>query len=494
MKAAMVVGMLLRLCVGAVLALSVSAQARTPAEAAQKTTPSATTASSSASAASPASPAAAAPTTELAAPVITTRIVVPTPTRAGKLLTAAQAPLIAELTKAFGPRVVDAASVVAAQTSLGITAATLKTQPAGVDSSGPLAPAALTRLGEAVAAERAVMVEVGDKASVVLVYQALDGTALVVNVPRKKAAALDAAWAQAIAVELQRVAKNALAPDVVAAANPQAERDVRAEIVAEESKDRSRAQQLERQRAQLTYGEPFAWVLVGGGVSQRFFDVTGSGAGALSRVVYGRVPGVSVYAALSPLRALPSWRASRWLDVSIEAAYRRGFPSVSGASGKACNVDDDDAFVRLGYRALPYDHAWVPRVGITATLEYERVQFGCDIAVVSTAFSSVGAGARITQPLLPRSDDNTGSILELDLQGGVRAVLLASTQGSVAPGLVAEGALVLRPWQSDVVGVALRAGPRFTTASADLKNASGESVLRVDDKRLSFDLQLGVVF
>jgi hypothetical protein len=421
----------------------------------------------------------------------TPRIVVLAPLQRGprnstKVVLAAQEPLTRALQALIGPRVLNTVQVLEAQTQTGVTTSDLKVVEAG-SPNGPAAPAALGRLAQALEASRAVLVEVADKETTVYVFQAVAGVALVLTVPRTKNTPLDDAWAQAVAAVVHRSASTILAADPA----PVVVQDAHVDILAEEARERARAQQRQQQRIEDDQAEPFVWVMAGGGAGWRFLDVSGPGSKHLAPTIYGTIPGASIYVALSPLRAIPSLRSHRFLDLSVELAYRRGFPAVTDVATSGCGFDDDDAFVRLGYRALLIDHPWVPRVGVTVTGEIERMQFQCNLPVVSTMFPSLGAGLRLTQPVLPR-DGNRGSMLELDLQAGGRAVLLAADEGDASLGVAAEAWLVLRPWSF----VALRGGTRFTTASAQFKESAESSIalLTVDDKRLSVDLQLGVVF
>lgn len=423
-------------------------------------------------------------------------VLVPAPTRAGAPISAAHRALVEALQARFGPRVVDVSRVLDAQQETSITATVLRVPPApaGATRAGPPPPPALARLGAAVGAERAILVEVRDRETRCLVYPALDGApAVVVTVPRKKGDALDASWAAAVAAEIDKLAGGALedpARDGIVMGEPATEPavyDARAEMQAEEARERARRQAaVAKMEATDAAQDPRVAGFVGGGGALRFFSVGGGGARALLPVENGVVPTVSVALATSPLGALGV--RSRWSDVQLELGYRRGFATVTDPHGGAtCPYDDDDFAARATWRVIPVDGPWMPRVGLGVGGGLERVELGCDLAVLSTRYPHALAVGRVTQPLLPRTELGPASDLELDLSGGLRAVF-ADEQGALAPSLVADAFVTWRPLRL----LAARAGARLS--STHVESGAGPGALVVDDTRLSLEAQLGGTF
>jgi hypothetical protein len=422
------------------------------------------------------------------------KVVVPAPVRGGAPVPAAHKPLVDALRKRFGERVLDTAVVVQAQLDTNITAVTLKPPPETSDGShtGPPPPAALARLGEALGAERAILVEIKPNETLCLVYPGLTGNpAIVVHVPKKKADFLNAKWADAIADEIVRLGEGALEdPPKKDIKDPEAERqaaeDARQEILAEERRDRERKDRLAAQKAaEEGAQDPLVMGLIGGGGAMRFFGVGGAGADALAPLNNGVVPVASVFIAGAPVRAIPALRASKWTDVLVEAGYRRGFAVVSGKDVGECNVDDDDAFGRASWRVIPVDGAWVPRVGGGLGGGVERVELGCDLPVVSTRYPNGFAFARITQPLVPRTAYGPMSLIELDALAGYRAVLVPD---GVTPSVAGDLFVVFHPLRF----VVARAGTRVTYTHVE--SGTGKTALVVDDTRASFELQIGGAF
>lgn len=416
------------------------------------------------------------------------------------MVAAAHRPLVDALTKRFGPRVVTVKDVVDAQTSTAITTQDLAPPPTSEDAAreGPPPPPALARLGTALEAERAVLVDVQEKKTVVLVYPGLEGApAVVLHVQKEKGTSLNDAWAEGVAEAVERYAAGALAYDKAKLAEKAAaaSAEVRAEIEAEEARDRARRTALAaKARAEEQAHGPLVAAFVGGGGALRFLDVRGDLAPALAPVENGVVPTASLFVAAAPLRFIPGLRTSPWADALVEGGYRRGFATVKDprAASASCPYDDDDLFVRASYRVLPVDGPWVPRVGGGVSAGVERVELGCDLPVVSTNYPNVAAFARITQPLLPRTSDGPQSPLELDVLAGGRGVLATD---DVAPGAAA---LAVAPsWGGEAFVVArplpffmARVGTRITGTHL---NTTGGALV-VDDTRVSFDLQVGGAF
>ena len=424
-------------------------------------------------------------------------VLVPAPIRAGAPIPAAHRILVDALQARFGPRVVDVRRVLDAQQETSITATVLRVPaaPSGATRAGPPPPPALARLGGAVGAERAILVEVRDRETRSLIYPALDGApAVVVTVPRKKGDALDASWAAAVAAEIEKLAGGALedpARDGIVMGEPTTSEpavyDARAEMLAEEARARAMRQAAVAKKAATDAAQdPRVAGFVGGGGALRFFSVGGGGARALLPVENGVVRTVSVALATSPLGALGV--RSRWSDVQLELGYRRGFATVTDPQGGAtCPYDDDDFAARATWRVIPVDGPWMPRVGLGVGGGLERVELGCDLAVLSTRYPHALAVGRVTQPLLPRTELGPASDLELDLSGGLRAVF-ADEQGALAPSLVADAFVTWRPLRL----LAARAGARLS--STHVESGAGPGALVVDDTRLSLEAQLGGTF
>lgn len=446
------------------------------------------------------------------------KVVVPPPVRGGAMVATAHRPLVEALQKRFGPRVVDVKDVLDAQEKTGITTSDLKPPPplaasaGAAPRTGPPPPPGLGRLAGTLGAERAILVEVKATESNVLVYPGVDGApAVIVKVPKKKTDYLNGKWAEAIAAAVERYAAGALeAPaqgleigEVTAEEEPS---DVRAEIAAEEARERERREAVEaKRRAEDEASDPLIGVVIGGGGAVRFLDVSGSLAPALRPVKNGVVPTASVHIAASPLRALPALRSSPWADALVEVAYRRGFanvvdPDASPAAAAPCPYDDDDLQARASYRLLfaapgTPAGAWLPRLGLGAGGGLERVELGCALPVVSTSYPHADAFLRVTQPLVPRTPHGPASLVELDVVVGPRAVVVTgqprdSTKGVLAttvhPSWSLDAFVVARPLPS-LSWLVARAGSRVTGTHLDPDGGS----LVVDDTRVSFELQLG---
>lgn len=440
------------------------------------------------------------------------RIIVPAPMRAGAPVGAAHRPLVDALKKRFGPRVVEVKDVLDAQGKTEITASDLKAPPPLKDSprAGPPPPPALARLGEALDAKRAVLVDIKEKESVVLVYPGLDGApAVVVKVPKRKADYLNSKWAEAIGDAIEKLAAGALEdpPEELdeGERTAQTPSDVRAEIAAEEARDRARRDAIvAKKRAAEEGSDPIVAALIGAGGAVRFMEVSGGLSSALAPVRNGVVPTASLFLSTSPLRAIPAMRTSEWADAVVELSYRKGFatvvdPNAPGANAAACPYDDDDLAVRASYRVLfggdSAARAFIPRVGLGAGAGLERVLFGCALPIVSTNYPNAAAFVRITQPIVPRGEAGTSSMVELDVVAGPRAVIASglptgATEGVLAttyhPSWNADAFVVARP----LPFLAARAGTRMTGTHYD--DSSG--FLVIDDTRVSFELQVGGSF
>ncbi len=449
----------------------------------------------------PAPPAPPAPEAAPAPDASSKAILVPAPFGApAEETAAAQRALVAALRAEIGERVLDVKSVIDAQLAASITASDLALSRKARRKERTPPPRGLARLMEQAHASSALLVDVRDTETVVYIFIGGRGPAApIVRLKRKKRDPLDDAWAQRIARTVKARAGDALQAfefeiDVAGAEvedeAPAADADIKAEMAAERAEEAARLARLAEEKRRREQGEPFVSALLSGGGALRFLDESGPGAASLAPFQNGLVPTAGVYASLSPLRALvPSLRSSPYTDVTVEAAYRRGIWDVKDAAGKSCGYDDDDAFFRAGWRAAFVDNPWVPKVGAVAGVGIERVQFGCALPVPSTQYQNVAAGVRVTQPLLPRAEDNTGSPLELDLLAGGRGVLLAPDEGSFSAGAWGEGFLVARPFSFTEA----RAGVRYASAHTDVREA-GAVALALDDARLSIELQVGVVF
>lgn len=446
------------------------------------------------------------------------KVVVPAPMRGSMMVPPAHRPLVAALRKRFGPRVIEVKDVLAAQAKTEITASDLKAPPplssstADAARTGPPPPPALARLGEALGAGRAILVDIKDRVTTVLVYPGLDGMpAVVVKVPRKKADALNKKWANAVAAAVEKYAAGALAEPAQdfeigeVMAEEEAPSDVRAEIEAEEARERARREALAAiQKAEEEASGPLVTALLGAGGALRLVETSGGLAPALAPVEHGVVPTASLLLTAAPLRAIPSLRTAPWADALVELSWRHGFATVvdpkAGPGAEPCPYDDDDLQVRASWRLLLADPdtpagAWLPRLGLGAGGGLERVELGCTLPVVSTSYPHADAFVRITQPLVARSPHGPASLVELDVVVGPRAVIATglptgSTEGELAttlhPSWSLDAFVQARPLPSLPFLVA-RAGSRVTGTHFD--NSAG--LLVVDDTRVSFELQLG---
>jgi hypothetical protein len=365
--------------------------------------------------------------------------------------------LVSELTRVLGPRVVPAADVVKAQVTAGVLTSDFATAPS------------IEKVAAIVEAERAITATVEPTMTTVRVYASLQGAPpLVIELPRKKNAALDAKWATATAEAIATRAEDALAPRIEAPVVDLSEPEPEPLVEAAPPPSPSAAV------ARL----PWLMGAVGGGVALRSLGVSGPLASKVSPMNAGFAPSVSAFVALRPLVLVDN--AAWWNDLLVEGWGRRGL--VDARVGETtCSVDDDDVSGALSWRARVSDNPIVPRLGAGASVGYERVIIGaCGVPALSTSSTELAGFARLGWALLP-------GVLEIDALGGARVPLVGDGSGFERPGILAQVAVLATPVPG-IPNIFVRGVGR--AFESRLTHGTGPDLV-VGDLRSSFELQIG---
>jgi hypothetical protein len=292
---------------------------------------------------------------------------------------------------------------------------------------------------------------------------------LVIELPRKKNAALDAKWATTTAEAIATRAQDALAPRVEAPVVDLSEPDP--EPVAEPAPPPPPPPAVV---ARL----PWLMGAIGGGVALRTLDVSGPLAAKVSPMNAGTAPSVSAFVAFRPLVLVDN--TAWWNDLLVEAWGRHGLIDAR-VGDTTCSVDDDDITAALSWRARLSDNPLVPRLGAGASAGYERVIIGaCGVPALSTSSTEAAGFARVGWALLP-------GLLEIDALGGARVPLVAEGSGFERPGLLAQVAVLATPVPG-IPNIFVRGVAR--AFESRLTQGSGPDLV-VGDLRSSFELQIG---